>query len=67
LVEQPETRTFSAGDADGLLAGIRWYLEGDRLRTTSERLIEKHERYLWSTHVSQVEQILAGVKKTVRG
>jgi len=58
LVEQAETHTFPAGDAAALLVGVRWYLDDNRLHAASERLIENHQRFLWSTHVSEVEQIL---------
>lgn len=60
LPETPEAHVFSAGDRESLLEGIRWFVETpERLAEASRRLVAAQERFLWSNHLPQVEQVLS--------
>jgi glycosyltransferase involved in cell wall biosynthesis len=59
LPEVAEARVFTAGSARGLDEAIRWLgADTSRLARASRRLVELRDRFLWSSHVTEVERIL---------
>jgi len=58
LPETPEARTFHSGSAPDLLRALTWFSGGDRVRRASERLLARHDDFVWSTHARQMEAIL---------
>jgi glycosyltransferase involved in cell wall biosynthesis len=62
LPETPEARTFRSGDAHGLLAAVRWFVdEPDRLADASARLLRNRPMFDWSRHMHEVEGVLRDV------
>ena len=64
LPETPAATVFHAGDPSRLLDALRGLADpvGD-LEAASRRLLEEHERFLWSTHVAAVEAELEAVRR----
>lgn len=65
LPETPAATVFHARDPRRLLEALRGLAGPTRdLEAASRRLLEEHERFLWSTHVAAVE---AELREAVRG
>jgi glycosyltransferase involved in cell wall biosynthesis len=62
LPETPEARVFRAQDPHHLLEVLREFHRGG-LQDASRRLLESHDRFLWSTHVERVEAALEGAAR----
>ena len=59
IPELPEATVFPARDAAALRAAIADFAaDPDRLGTTSDRLLERHDEFTWATHLATVEQLL---------
>jgi glycosyltransferase involved in cell wall biosynthesis len=61
LPETPEAHTFTSGSAEELVRALAGFCEGDRLARASERLLARHEDFMWSTHAERMEAILRSV------
>jgi glycosyltransferase involved in cell wall biosynthesis len=62
LPETPQARTFPAGDAEALLAGLRAIAaDPDDWTRGSEKLLDSSKSFEWSTHVAAVERVLLRV------
>lgn len=62
LPETPEARTFTAGDADALIACVASFVERPQeLAGASSRLVERRDEFTWSRHLQRIEEILESV------
>lgn len=67
LPETPEARIFPAHDRQRLLEEMHWFADDpERLLETSTRLLDDHDRYLWSRHAAEVEELLTAVVREER-
>ena len=62
LPELPGVEVFRARDREALVAAVARLVDRpDRLRELSRSLIDSHDGFLWKTHATQIERVLAQV------